>query len=222
MGNLIKVLSLSDQVVPYIHSPYLPNYIQDIDLIIGCGDLPYYYLEFILSMLDAPLFYVRGNHDKIVEYSPEGQQRIGPHGGVDLHRNVIRCGDLTLAGVDGCLRYRPGPYQYSHTDMWMHVFSLVPRLFVNRLWCGRYLDMFVTHAPAAGIHDASDVPHQGIKAFRWFIKVFQPTYHFHGHIHVYRPDTVVTTVTGSTTVMNTYKYRVTEFLLPDRNTRSNG
>jgi len=215
MEKKFRILSLSDQVVSYIHSSQVLSFSSDIDLIIGCGDLPYYYLEYVLSMLDAPLFFVRGNHDKIVEYSPEGQQRIGPHGGVDLHRNVLCAGGVLLAGVDGCLRYRTGPFQYSQTDMWLHVFSLAPRLIYNRIRYGRYLDVFVTHAPSAGIHDATDLPHQGIKAFRWLIKVFKPAYHFHGHIHVYRPDEKIITIIGSTTVINTYRYRITELTLPD-------
>lgn len=215
MQNKIRIIALSDQVVSYIHSPHLMNYFQDIDLIIGCGDLPYYYLEFVLSMMDVPLFYVRGNHDKVVEYSPEGQQRVGPHGGNDLHRKVIRNNNVLLAGVDGCLRYRPGPYQYTQSEMWINVFSLIPKLLLNRALYGRYLDIFVTHAPPTGIHDESDHPHNGIHAFRWFINIFRPTYHLHGHVHVYRPDTVTKTKLGSTTVINAYKYSVVDLNLPD-------
>jgi predicted phosphodiesterase len=76
MGKKIRVLTLSDQVVSSIHSSNLTRYFKDIDLIVGCGDLTYYCLEFILSMLDAPLFSVHGNHDKIVESSLEGKQRV--------------------------------------------------------------------------------------------------------------------------------------------------
>ncbi len=215
MVKKIRIIALSDQVVSYIHSPHLMNYFHDIDLIIGCGDLPYYYLEFVLSMMDVPLFYVRGNHDKVVEYSPEAQQRVGPHGGNDLHRKVMRTDSVLLAGVDGCLRYRPGPYQYTQSEMWMHVFSLIPGLLLNRALYGRYLDIFVTHAPPTGIHDESDHPHKGIHAFRWLINIFKPTYHLHGHVHVYRPDTVINTKFGSTTVINAYKYSVVELTLPN-------
>jgi Icc-related predicted phosphoesterase len=93
--------------------------------------------------------------------------------------------------------------------MWKHVFSLVPGLLYNRLVYGRFLDVFVTHAPPAGIHDRDDLTHQGINAFRWLIRVFQPAYHFHGHIHIYRPDEVTETLFGSTRVINTFSYRET-------------
>jgi uncharacterized protein len=91
--------------------------------------------------------------------------------------------------------------------MWTMVLSLVPGLILNRLRYGRYLDVFITHAPPWGVHDQEDLPHQGIKAFRWLIKNFQPAYHFHGHIHVYRPDTVTQTRLGRTMVINTYGHR---------------
>jgi Icc-related predicted phosphoesterase len=152
---------------------------------------------------------VRGNHDKIVEYRQEGQ-RTAPNGGVDLHRQVIDHNGLLLAGVEGCQRYRLGKFQYTQSAMWRHVWRLVPGLLSNRLRYGRYLDVFVTHAPPAGIHDASDLPHQGIDAFRWLLATFKPAYHFHGHIHVYRPDTITETLFSATQVINTFGFRETE------------
>jgi Icc-related predicted phosphoesterase len=202
----IKVLSLSDKIVHFVYSPNVRSHFKNIDLIIGCGDLEYYYLEFVLTALNAPLFFVRGNHDKVVEYSGIGQ-RTAPGGGVDLHRKVVRYKGLLLAGVEGSLRYRYGQYQYTQAEMWSHVFSLVPGLIYNRLRYGRFLDLFVTHAPPAGIHDREDLTHQGINAFLWLIRVFQPAYHFHGHVHIYKPDEVTETLVGSTLVINTFSYR---------------
>jgi len=43
-------------------------------------------------------------------------------------------------------------------------------------------------------------------AFRWLIQTFKPGYHFHGHIHVYRQDTVTHTQFQDTQVINTYGY----------------
>jgi Icc-related predicted phosphoesterase len=43
------------------------------------------------------------------------------------------------------------------------------------------------------------------------IKTFQPTYHIHGHIHVYSPFTKTETKVGKTLVMNTYGYRKLTF-----------
>jgi Icc-related predicted phosphoesterase len=204
----IKVLSLSDKTVPFIYSSQVRSRFADVDLILGCGDLDYYYLEYVLTALNVPLFFVRGNHDKVVEYSTEGQ-RVAPAGAVDLHCRVINYHGLLLAGVEGSLYYRPGKFQYTQSEMMGHVLHLVPGLLYNRLRYGRYLDVFVTHAPPWGIHDKSDLPHQGIKAFRWLLRVFQPAYHFHGHVHIYRPDAVTRTRFDHTIVINTYGYAET-------------
>ncbi|MEW6650429.1 MAG: metallophosphoesterase, partial [Chloroflexota bacterium] len=112
-----------------------------------------------------------------------------------------------LAGIEGSLRYNYGAHQYSQAEMWLMAFGLIPGLFYNRIRHGRFLDIFVTHAPPWGIHDMDDLPHRGIKAFRWLLKVFSPAYHLHGHIHVYRNNTKTETRFYNTTVVNCFGYR---------------
>ncbi len=202
----MKILSLSDIPVPFIFSPQVRKKFSDVNLVIGCGDLSYYYLEYVENALSVPLFFVRGNHDQVVEYHTWGQ-RTGPAGGIDLHRRLVNYKGLLLAGIEGSPRYRPGRFQYSQSEMLSHVLALVPGLLANRIIHGRFLDIFVTHAPPFEIHDRTDLPHVGIKAFRWFLRVFKPAYHFHGHVHIYRPDTAVETHFGRTLVINTYGYR---------------
>ncbi len=206
---MYRILSLSDVVVSFIYSSQIRVSFSDVDLVLGCGDLPYYYLEYIVSTLDVPLFFVRGNHGKVLEYGEAGT-RSGPLGATDLHCRCVNHAGLLLAGVEGSLRYREGPYQYSQGEMWINVLKLVPYLYRNFLFYGRYLDVFISHAPPWGIHDQVDLPHQGIKAFRWLLHVFRPIYHFHGHVHVYRPDTPTKTLFGQTWVVNTYSHRLTD------------
>jgi hypothetical protein len=204
----LKILSLSDKQLDFIYNAQVKERFGDVDLILGCGDLTYYYLEFVVSMLDVPLYFVRGNHSNQVEYTMVGP-KIKPEGGTNLHRRVINHQGLIMAGVEGSLRYREGPFQYSQTEMWLHVVRLLPRLLTNRVSRGRALDIFVSHAPPWGIHDQPDLPHQGIKAFRWLIETCKPSYHFHGHIHVYRQDVQTVTRHGSTMVINTYGFAET-------------
>jgi Icc-related predicted phosphoesterase len=147
---------------------------------------------------------------------------VSPRGGIDLHRQVINYRGLLLAGIEGSLRYRDGPYQYSQWEMWTMVFSLAPRLMLNRIRYGRFLDIFVTHASPWGIHDLPDLTHQGIKAFRWFLRVFKPALHIHGHIHVYRPDTITETMFEKSRVINTFGYRSTPYKVPDGGFRKRG
>lgn len=202
----MKVLSLSDVVIPFIYSAQIAERFADVDFGIGCGDLPYYYQEYVISRLDIPFYYVRGNHSQEIEHTVAGAHKE-PRGAIDLHRRVVNHNGLLMAGVEGCGRYRKGPYQYTQDQMWMHVFMLIPSLLKNLTFTGRYLDIFVTHAPPKGIHDQDDLPHHGIKAFRWFLKVFKPAVHFHGHIHVYHPDTITETTYRQTQVINTFGYR---------------
>ncbi|MDX9864474.1 MAG: metallophosphoesterase [Anaerolineaceae bacterium] len=211
----MKILAVSDIELPLIYGPNIRQRFSDVDLAIGCGDLPYYYLEYIVSTLDVPLYFVRGNHAHKTEISSFFEERSYPWGADDLHRSMRQDpSSLLLAGIQGCLRYNNGPYQYTQEQMWALVLSLVPRLMLNKLLHGRYLDIFVSHAPPWQIQDMEDRPHQGIKAFRWLLKVFQPALHLHGHIHIYRQCSPVQTMFGNTRVMNVFGYR--EITLDDQ------
>lgn len=209
----MKILSVSDQVDPRIYSKTLKERHGEVDFVLSCGDLPYEYLEYIITRLNKPLYFVHGNHD-IYKRVNQDEIRSYPLGGDDLHRKVYRKHGLLLAGIEGSIKYnRKTRYQYSQGEMWSHVLSLVPGLLLNKLMYGRFLDIFVTHAPPKGIHEGEDWTHQGIKAFRWLIETFQPAYHFHGHIHVYHPDAVIETRKGKTLVINTFQHRVSEILI---------
>lgn len=209
----MNLLAVSDIELGFIYSSQFAQRFKNIDFVISCGDLPYYYLEFMISATDKPLFYVRGNHSSTIEITTGGDRK-SPWGAVDLHRkNIYTPQGLLLAGIEGSLCYNYGPHQYTQGEMWSMVFQLVPGFLLNRLRHGRFLDIFISHAPPWRIHDLDDLPHMGIKAFRWLIKVFKPAYHLHGHIHVYRPDVVTTTRFERTTVMNCYGYR--ELAIPD-------
>lgn len=208
----MKVLSLSDKVLDVIYTASIIDRHKDINIILGCGDLPYYYLEFVQDALNVPLFFVRGNHGHIVEHGDTGP-KSAPLGGVDLHKRIINYNGLILAGMEGSVRYKPGEFMYTQSDMWLNIISLVPKLIMNRILYGRFLDVFVTHSPPWGIHDQDDWVHQGFKAFRWFLAVFKPAYHFHGHIHLYYGDEVSESKFLQTRVINTYGFKETNLEL---------
>lgn len=211
----MKILAVSDVEVDLIYSPLVARRFNDVDLIIGCGDLPYYYLEYIISMLNRTLYYVNGNHAPWQGEEWHSQTRDHPWGGINLHGRVVRdCSGLLLAGVEGSIRYNKGPNQYTQSEMWARVLGLTPRLFINRMLYGRYLDIFVTHAPCWLIHDKDDLPHHGIKAFRWLLKVFKPAYHLHGHIHTYLQYDITETKFYDTQVVNVYGYKQIDLQLP--------
>ncbi|HOZ37364.1 MAG TPA: hypothetical protein PLH64_01305 [Anaerolineaceae bacterium] len=203
-----KLLCLSDVEVPAVYSPHIRDRFPGLDAVISCGDLPWHYLEFVVSMLDLPLYYVQGNHVFDIE-DGEGEVRHHPQGAINLHHQVIYDPelDLILAGIEGSLRYNRRGYQYTQLQMWQMVFGLVPRLMFNKVRYGRYLDVFVTHAAPTGVHDEDDQAHRGVDAFRWLIKLFKPSLHLHGHVHLYNPLKARETMLGETRVINCYGHR---------------
>lgn len=205
----MKILFVSDKVVEHLYSSSIAKRYTDIKLIAGCGDLPYYYLEFIQSTLNVSLIYVHGNHDPEKEYLSDGSAVTGPLGGIDLHCQTYKADDILIAGLEGSIRYRHGAFQYSQREMWRNtVFSLAPRLLINKLLYGRYLDILIAHSPPYGIHNGEDRVHQGFRSFLWIMKIFKPQYLIHGHRHIYNPTEVTETQFEATKVVNIYPYKV--------------
>jgi Icc-related predicted phosphoesterase len=215
----MRLLTVSDEVVPAIYSLNIKERLAGVELVLGCGDLPYYYLEFIVTMLSVPCFYVRGNHDG-VEYTDGGEVLSAPRGCVSLEGRSLIYNGLILAGLGGSLRYnREAGAQYTEAQMQRRIWRLTPRLLINRLRYGRYLDILLTHAPPLGIHNGPDWPHRGFRAFLTFMDRFTPRYLIHGHIHrSYGFSAVTETRYRQTIVLNTAGYRMltVDPLLPGR------
>ncbi|HEX7541968.1 MAG TPA: metallophosphoesterase [Anaerolineales bacterium] len=205
----MQILAVSDVVVDRLYSAPIAEHFCDIDMILGCGDLPYEYLEFLVSLLNVPLLYVPGNHD------PQYNER-NPAARADgcdlLDQRVVRVKGLNLAGLGGSIRYKPAPpNQYTQTKMYLRVISLLPGLLRQRVQTGGVLDIMIAHSPPQGIHDDNDPAHVGFLAFRDFIRVFKPRYFLHGHTLVYKSNLLPpVTQMGATTVINVYPYRLLE------------
>lgn len=208
----MRALVISDKVEPVLYGPTIKARAGDVDLIISCGDLPFYYIEFVVSMLDRPCYYVFGNHGREVEYQGGAwNKRTEPLGAVNIHRQVLRCGPLLMAGLEGSIRYNDAPrFQYTETEMWWNIASLFPGLLRNRLRHGRWLDVLVAHSPPFGIQDQPDPAHRGFRSFLTFMRWFKPRYLLHGHIHLYRQNTVTQTRYHGTEVINVYPFRILE------------
>lgn len=209
----MRALVVSDKVEPILYSPGISRRAGHVDIILSCGDIPFYYLEFIISMLNKPAYYVFGNHGREVEYQSgkgeEWQSKTEPMGAVNLHCRTAREGPLLLAGLEGSIRYNRAPrFQYTDSEMWLNVGRMVPALLYSRLRHGRWLDVLVTHSPPFGIHDGPDRPHIGFHSFLTFMRWFRPRYLLHGHVHLYRGNEVTETTYHETCVMNVYPYRI--------------
>jgi len=205
----MQILTISDEIVPSIYSLNIKQRFMGVDMVLSCGDLPIYYLDFVITMLAVPCFYVWGNHDA-PEIQSDGRTLHAVSGGTCLEDRCMLHGGLTIAGLGGSLRYRPdGEHQYSDAKMMGRAWRLAPRLLFNRLRYGRYLDMLITHAPPLGIHNGPDYPHRGFRAFLWLMDCFSPRYLVHGHIHLsYGYDVTSKSTYRNTTVINTAGHRL--------------
>lgn len=205
----LRILLLSDQVIDRFYSKHIKQLFPDVDLIVSCGDLPYYYLEFILDSLNVPMYFVHGNHDPVVEIGEKGE-KTAPGGADNLHRKVVYTKGVIMAGFEGSIRYSKAHYQFTQRQVWMQVLLMVPRLVWNWVRYGRALDILVTHSPAYDVTDEDDHAHIGFQAYRWLLNTFKPKYHFHGHVHIYEHQAFSPEQYLDTTVVNACPYRVVE------------
>ncbi|GAB4126138.1 MAG: metallophosphoesterase [Roseiflexaceae bacterium] len=205
----MRILTVSDEVVPVIYSLGVRDRFGDVSCVLGCGDLPYYYLEFLVTTLAVPCFYVLGNHDAN-EQTERGEVITEPRGCTSIEGRTINYRGIILAGLGGCLRYNnsDGP-QYTELQMLIRFWRLAPQLLINRLRYGRSVDIMLTHAPPLGIHNGPDRPHKGFRTFLTLMDWFEPQLLIHGHIHrSYGFSRTTETRYKSTEVLNTAGYRV--------------
>jgi len=207
----MKILAVSDQIEDTLYTSTVRERLGHVDLILGCGDLPYYYLEYLECMFDAPLCYVHGNHDPLVEYSSTGGTKTAPDGGDNINMRCVQVSGLLVAGLEGCIRYRPdGNHQYTQSEMSFRAMSLLPDLLWNRMRHGRWLDVLIAHSPPLGIHDMPTAAHTGFRAFVSLLRAFTPRYMLHGHRHKNYGAGPTETLYGKTRVLNVHPYRVIE------------
>lgn len=199
----MKILAISDIELPqHQNIPYLRRQYEGVDILVSCGDLGASYIEFIATVLNLPVFYVRGNHDTLYVQRPPGGQ--------DLHGKFVRYKGLWMAGLEGSRRYNRGPIQYTEAEMLSEVLRFAPGMLLRRMRWGHGVDLMVTHAPPRHIHDREDVPHRGFQVFRWLIAWYRPRYLIHGHVDIWdRRDTTWTEFLG-TQVVNINPVRVLE------------
>jgi Icc-related predicted phosphoesterase len=211
----MQVLTISDEVVPAIYSLNVKQRFSDVQFVLSCGDLPFYYLEFVVTMLGVPVFYIYGNHDG-GELQNDGQVLHEARGGICLEGRTVEHRGLILGGLGGSIRYKEeGHHQYTEAQMMRRIWRMIPQLMLNKLRYGRYLDVLLTHAPPLGIHNGPDYPHRGFQAFLWFMERFQPSYLIHGHIHLsYGFSSSVISQHGPTCVINTAGHRLMDLPAP--------
>ena len=202
----MKILAVSDEVVERLYNITVRETYPEVRMLLGCGDLPYSYLEFMVSVFNVPLFYVPGNHDP--EYGSQSGTRA--EGGTNLDGEVAYSRGLLMAGLGGSIMYHPGgSNQYTQNGMLLRAYRLLPKILMQSLRYRRNLDILLTHSPPFGIHDDDDPAHIGLRALNLVLQVAKPRYMLHGHTIFYRQNlkSHITSYAGIQ-VVNVYPFRV--------------
>lgn len=212
---MASVLAVSDETVEFLWSDRVRDL--QVDLILGAGDLPFSYLEFLSDQVNAPCVFVPGNHDiDLSGYSETSSgwtrsgmpaQWPGPSGAVNADGRIVTAAGLRVAGLGGSMRYNSGPNQFSERQQRRRARSLIWRNSWQSLFPGHHagVDVLLTHSPARGIGDAEDQPHRGFDCFHPLIESLGPAVMIHGHIHPHGrtpPDLDI----GQCSVLNTVGY----------------
>lgn len=196
----MRIMVLADEESKYLWDFFEKSKLDNIDLIISCGDLKPAYLSFLATFTHAPVLYVHGNHDGCYEVTP-------PEGCICIDDDIYEFNGIRIMGLGGSMLYNYGPFQYTQRDMAKRVRRLWWKLFRKR-----GIDILVTHAPAYRINDTEDLPHTGFKSFVKLLERYQPKFFVHGHIHLnynWRLERV--SQYKNTTIVNAYERYIFDY-----------
>lgn len=208
---MTRLLVVSDEISPALERAVPREGFGGVDLILSCGDLPYDYLEYLVDALNAPLLYVHGNHDHVLE--ADGRIIATPQGGTSVEGRVVQARGVRVAGLGGSPRYQERrENQFTEREMRRRVRRLDLKLRWARLRRAEPLDVLLTHAPPRGIHDHQDPVHRGFLAFIPLIERHRPRYLIHGHSYP-RPRLPARTRCGGTEVIHVRGHQLLE--VPD-------
>jgi len=159
----MRVLALADKPPPVDPAEIARQ--MGVDAVFCLGDLDRAWIESLMS-LPLPRFGVHGNHD------PEHILRELEIEDLHLRRTRV-AGGLTVAGFEGCVRYRQGAtHQYTQKE----ASKLARRLPAA--------DVLLCHCPPLGINDDPEDPaHIGFEGLRDWVDEHRPRHVLHGHTH---------------------------------------
>ncbi len=118
-----------------------------------------------LAALSLPKLVVYGNHCDGKYFDKLGI--------VNLHLRRVGLGGVRFGGLQGSVRYKPGPSDILYTQEQYRTMlaGLGP------------VEVLLTHCPPAGINDHADPAHRGIVALRTWVDTHQPKVMIHGHTY---------------------------------------
>ena len=167
----MKILAVSDIESKLLWDFYDRKLTEGVSLIISCGDLKKEYLEFLVTMVNCPLLYVRGNHDERYHTSP-------PEGCECIEDTLVTIQGVRILGLGGSMRYRDGKDMYTEEQMSRRI-----KKARRQIKKAGGLDLFVAHAPAYGYGDLPDHAHRGFQCYNELLEENRPLLMLHGHVH---------------------------------------
>jgi len=194
----MRILAVSDEPSKALWGPEVRRHLAGVDLILSCGDLPPEYLEYLVTLADAPLLYVYGNHDgRRGERAPEGCECV--------EDRLVSVRGVRVLGLGGSIRYNgEGAHQYTETEM---------RRRARRQWLALRrsggIDILLTHAAPLGLGDGTDLAHRGFQVFNDLVERWRPAYVVHGHSHLnydYKQERTIRC--GDTQIVNAYERHI--------------
>ena len=168
----VRLLAVSDEPERAFDFERNRAQIGRLDAVLGCGDLRPDYLAFLADAFCVPLLYVRGNHDRGVNWKETGEVLPGP-----LNGKCERIGGVSLIGLSW-----PGEDERStravrdESAAWGQALRVAARPPRHRPL------IVLSHVPPRGYGDTpEDDFHRGFAGYEWLCKRLQPTLWLHGH-----------------------------------------
>lgn len=168
----MNILAIADEESPYFWDYFEKSKLENVDLILSCGDLNPKYLSFLATFAHCPVLYVHGNHDGRYKETP-------PEGCICIEDQIYNYKGVRILGLGGSMLYSHGPHQYTERQMNRRIRRLGFSLHRNKGF-----DILLTHAPAYDLTDQLDHPHRGFTGFVKLMDKYEPQYMVHGHVHL--------------------------------------
>jgi Icc-related predicted phosphoesterase len=163
-----------------------------IDIICTLGDLDEFQIAALRNVTGIPKLGVYGNHDSGVYFDELGI--------TNMHLATFTFNGYTFGGFEGSVRYKKDPYAKMYTQEEAEAaLASFPRV-----------DIMLTHCPPYGIHDETEIAHQGFAALRTYIEEKKPGFLLHGH--TYPEDDSIVTNYGGTKVIYVHADRIIDIL----------
>ena len=102
--------------------------------------------------------------------------------------------------------YNYSGFQYTDRQMTQRYLKMKPKI-----WRKKGVDILLTHSPAKGFHDGSDMPHMGFTCFNTILQKYEPKLFVHGHVHMtYGRDFKREAMYNNTRVINAFERYIIE------------